>query len=67
MMITIESDKRYVYFIGNQFKQSIVVKSTHRNEKKFMTIITCRRDKNEVGIHSKNLLDTTDGSKVEQA
>ena len=34
MMNTIESDKRYGYFIGKQFKESGVVKSSHRNEKK---------------------------------
>ena len=33
-MNTIESDKRYGFFNGNQFKESIDVKSSHRNEKK---------------------------------
>ena len=34
MMNTIESDKRYGCFNCNQFKESVDVKSSHRNEKK---------------------------------
>ena len=34
MLNTIESDKRYGCFNGNQFKESVDVKSSHRNEKK---------------------------------
>ena len=34
MMNIIENVKRYGCFNGNQFKESVDVKSSHRNEKK---------------------------------
>ena len=34
MMNNIESDKRYGCFIGNQFKESVDVKSSHRKKEK---------------------------------
>ena len=41
-MNILESDKRYGCFNGNQFRESVVVISSHRNEKKFMPIINLR-------------------------
>ena len=34
MMNTVEGDNRYGCFNGYQFKESVDVKSSHRNEKK---------------------------------